>query len=68
MNVGKKPTAKNYRAVTLLFVVSKFSEKIVNDRLVDHLGKCGLLSDFQYCAFCLISGIVAGLLDQLQIL
>ena len=68
MNVGNKPTAKNYRAVTLLFVVSKISEKIVNDRLVDHLRKCGLLSDFQYCAFCLISSIVSGLLDQLQIL
>ena len=68
MNVGKKPTAKNYRAVTLLFVVSKISEKIVNDRLVDHLGKFGLLSDFQYCAFCLISSIVSGLLDQLQIM
>ena len=29
-------------------MVSKVFEKLVNNRFVDHLGKCGLFSDFQY--------------------
>ena len=29
-------------------MVSKVFEKFVNNRLVDHLEKCGLFSDFQY--------------------
>ena len=29
-------------------MVSKVSEKLVNSRIVDHLEKCDLLSDFQY--------------------
>ena len=29
-------------------MVSKVFEKLVNNRIVDHLEKCGLLSDFQY--------------------
>ena len=36
-NVGKCSTAKNYRAVGLLSVLSKVFEKLVNDRIVDHL-------------------------------
>ena len=47
-NVGQRSTAKNYRPVSLLSVVSKVFEKIVNPRLVDKLEKCGLISDFQY--------------------
>ena len=47
-NVGKRSTAKNYRPVSLLSVVSKVFEKLVNNRIVDHLEKCGLFSDFQY--------------------
>ena len=47
-NVGEKSTAKNYRPVSLLSVVSKVFEKLVNNRIVDHLEKCGLFSDFQY--------------------
>ena len=47
-NVGERSTAKNYRRVSLLSVVSKLFEKLVNDRIVDHLEKCGLFSDFQY--------------------
>ena len=39
-------------------MVSKVFEKLVNNRIFDHLEKCGLFSDFQY-------GF--GLLDQLQI-
>ena len=29
-------------------MVSKVLEKLVNNRIVDHLEKCGLFSDFQY--------------------
>ena len=55
-NVGERSTAKNYRPVSLLFVVSKVFEKLVNNSIVHHLEKCGL-----------ISSMVLGLLDQLQI-
>ena len=47
-NVGERSTAKNYRPVSLLSVVSKVFENLVNNRIVDHLEKCGLFSDFQY--------------------
>ena len=47
-NVGERSTAKNYHLVSLLSVVSKVFEKLVNNRIVDHLEKCGLFSDFQY--------------------
>ena len=47
-NVGERSTAKSYRPVSLLSVVSKVFEKLVNKRIVDDLEKCGLFSDFQY--------------------
>ena len=47
-NVEERSKAKNYRFVTLLYVGSKIFEKLLNNRLVDHLEKCGLYSDFQY--------------------
>ena len=47
-NVGERFTVKNYRPVSLLSVVSKVFQKLVNNRIVDHLEKCGLFSDFQY--------------------
>ena len=47
-NVGERSTAKNYGLVSLLFVISKVFGKLLNDRIVDHLEKCGLLSDLQY--------------------
>ena len=47
-NVGERSTAKSYHPVSLLSVVSKVFEKLVNSRIVDHLEKCGLFSDFQY--------------------
>ena len=47
-NVGERSTAKNYRPVSLLSLVSKVFEKLVNNRIVDHLEKCGLFSEFQY--------------------
>ena len=45
-NVGERSTAKNYRPVSLLPVASKVFEKLVNNRIIDHLEKCGLFSDF----------------------
>ena len=45
-NVVERSTAKNYRPVSLLFVIRKVVEKLVNNRIVDHLEKCGLFSDF----------------------
>ena len=47
-NFGERSTAKTNRPVSLLSVVSKVFEKLVNNRIVDHLEKCGLFSDFQY--------------------
>ena len=41
-------TAKNYRSVSLLSVVSKVFEKLVNNTIVNHLEKCGPFSDFHY--------------------
>ena len=54
-NVGERSTAKNYRPVSLLSVVSKVLEKLGNNRIVDHL------------AFFLISSMVLGLHNPLQI-
>ena len=47
-NAGQRFTAKNYHPVSLLSVVSKVFEKLVNNRIVDHPENCGLFSDFQY--------------------
>ena len=44
----ERSTPKNYHPVGLLSVVSKVFQKLVNNRIVDHLEKCGLFSDFQY--------------------
>ena len=41
-NVGERSTAKSYCPVSLLSVVSKVFEKLVNNRIVVHLEKCGL--------------------------
>ena len=57
-DVGKRSTAKNYGPVSFLSVISKVFEKLVKNRIVDHLEKCGLF---------LISSMVLGLFDQLQI-
>ena len=55
-NVWEESTAKNYCPVSLLSVVSKVFEKLVNNRIVDSLEKC---------VFFLISSIVLDLPDQL---
>ena len=46
--LGKGLQLKSYYPVSLLSVVSKVFEKLVSNRIVDHLEKCGLFSDFQY--------------------
>ena len=43
-NVGERSRIKNYRPVSLLSLVSKVFEKLVNNRIVNHLKKCGLFS------------------------
>ena len=57
-NVGERSTAKNYHPVSLLSVVRKVFEKLVNNKIVDHLNNV---------VFFLISSMVLGLLNQLQI-
>ena len=46
-NVGGRPIAKNYCPGSLLSVVSKVFEKLVNNKR-DHIEKCSLFSYFQY--------------------
>ena len=45
-NVGKDLLLKT--TTLFLKVVSKVFEKLINNRIVDHLNKCGLFSDFHY--------------------
>ena len=47
-NVGERSIAKIYLPVSLLFVVRKVFEKLVNKRIVVHLDKFCLFSSFQY--------------------
>ena len=46
--LGKGLKLKKTHPISLLSVVSKVFEKLVNNRIVDHLGKCRLFSDFRY--------------------
>ena len=46
--VGERSTAKNYIPICLLSVVSKVFEKLINNRIVDHLEKCGFFASSQY--------------------
>ena len=47
-NVWERSKTKNYCPVSLLSVVSKIFEKLVNNTIIDHTEKCGLLCDFQH--------------------
>ena len=47
-NVEERSSAKNYHPVSLLSVVSKVFEKLLNNRIVDHLEKCRIFPNFQY--------------------
>ena len=46
--LGELFTTKSYLSVSLPSMVSKVFEKLVNNKIVDHLEKCGLFSAFQY--------------------
>ena len=46
--LGKDLQLKNYRPVSLLSMISKVFEKLVNNRIFYHLEKYDLFSDFQY--------------------
>ena len=48
LNMIERSTAKNHCAVSILSVVSKVFEKLVNNRIAEHLEKCGVFSDFKY--------------------
>ena len=41
-------TAKSYVPFSLLSVARKVFGKLVSNRILDHLEKCDLFSDFQY--------------------
>ena len=47
-NVGERSTAKSYHPVSFLSVISKVSDKLVNNRIVNHLETGGPFSDFQH--------------------
>ena len=50
-NVGERSTAKNYCLVSLLSVVSRVFEKLVNNTIVDHLLRNVAFFDIQYGFF-----------------
>ena len=47
-NIGERSTAKHCHPVSLLSVVTKVFENLVNIRTVNHLEKCGAFSNFPY--------------------
>ena len=47
-NIRERSTAKNYHPVSLLTVVSKVFEELVNNNIFDHREKYGLFSYFWY--------------------
>ena len=46
-NVGERSVTENYHSVDHLSVVRRVFEKLVYNKLVDHLEKCCYQSDFQ---------------------
>ena len=47
-NVGERSVSNNYCPVSLLSVVSKVFEKLINNRIFDYLEKCSLFFDVPY--------------------
>ena len=45
-NVGGRSAAENYRPINFLYVVSKVSEELLNNRIIDPLENCDPFSDF----------------------
>ena len=67
-NIGEWSAAKNYHPVSLLYVVSKVFEKFTNNRIVNHLEKHGLSSDFQYGfrSFRSTANLLTGISDRIS--
>ena len=66
-NVGEIYTAKNYRPVSPLSLVSKIFEKFVNNRIADHLEKCGLFQ-ISVCFFDQLQNLQLYLIELLGLL
>lgn len=47
-NSWEMSTVESYCPVSLLSVLSKTFEKLVNNKFAEHHEKCGLISKFQY--------------------
>ena len=47
-NAGDKSAPSQYRPISLLSIISKLFECVINERVLDHLVKNNLLSDVQY--------------------
>ena len=47
-SIVERSTDQNYHPVSLFSVVSEVPEKLANNRIVDHLEKYGIFSNFQY--------------------
>ena len=62
-NVGERSTAKSYRPVSLLSVVSNIFEKLVINRIVDHLLRLLLIFSQLYLIELLGILTVLGLLE-----
>ena len=62
-NVGERSTTKNYRPVSLLSVVSNIFEKLVINRIVDHLLRLLLIFSQLYLIELLGILTVLGLLE-----
>ena len=45
---NKRPTAKNYHLLFFFLWLVNSLKKLANNKLVDHVEKCDLFSDFQY--------------------